>query len=100
MGSSGLIRASGPCLSSARRVGLGVHVADLLQLLRTLAGHRVAAHPADEHHALAGGVLGGQLGDLLLLLQDLADLAGQRLEAVHDAAAVGRREVVDPSRGG
>ena len=78
-------------------VGLGVAVADLLELLRALAGHRVAAHPADEEQALGLGQPAGQLGQRGLLGEHLGDLVGQPLQPGDQPAPVGDREVADPA---
>ena len=78
-------------------VRLGVPVGDLLELLRTLAGHRVAAHPADEEQALVPRRAAWHLGQGLLLREHLRDLLGQPLQARDQPAAVGDGQVADPA---
>src|SRR5271165_1424673 len=85
-----------PVLELGRRVRLGVEVADLLQLLGALPGHRDAAHPAHVHGAVVPGQVRRQVGELLLVVQDLADLIGQGPQSFDDPPPVGQGEVPDP----
>ena len=96
VGTVGVDQCERAVLELGGLVGLRVPVADLLELLRTLARHRVAPHPADEEQALGLGQPAGQLGQRGLLGEDLADLLGQPLQPGDQPAAVRDRQVADP----
>src|SRR5437870_951155 len=55
-----------PVFELGGRIGLGVQVADLLELERALQRHRIAGGAADEISVLAGEEPIGQMGDLCL----------------------------------
>ena len=67
-------------LQLAGRVGLGVDIADLLQLERALEADGIVDAPADEEHVLRIGLLRGKPLDTLLIEQDALDLLRQRSE--------------------
>ena len=64
-------------LQLAGRVGLGVDIADLLQLERALKADRIVDAPADEEHVLRIGLLRCKPLDTLLIEQDALDLLRQ-----------------------
>ena len=63
-------------LQLGARVRLGVEVGDLLELLRRLEGHVVAAHPTDEERARCVGQRRGHRRDPGLGVQHGPDLLG------------------------
>ena len=93
----GAHEGQGAVLELGGRVGLGVHVGDLLQLLGTLEGDVVAAHPSDVEGARGRGEVLGRVGDGVLAGEHLCDLSGQSAEGPHEPATVGRAHVADAS---
>ena len=73
-----LNQADGAVLQLAGGIGLGVDIGDLLQLQGALQPHGVVDVPADEENGLVVEVLGGQILDVLLLIQHLLHTAGQQ----------------------
>ena len=73
-------------LHLARRIRLGPHVADLLQLQRALQRGRVADAAAEEVEVAGVLELMGQRRDVLGVAERVLDLVGQRLEDLHERA--------------
>ena len=71
-------QGDGPVLQLAARCPFCVYVRDLLQLQRALERDRVAQPAAREHEVAVLAVFVGQLDDLLLSGEDVADLVGKR----------------------
>ena len=64
-------------LELAGRIGLGMNVADFLQLQTALHRDRIIDAAADKENILCVGVFGGKPLDPLLVLQGLGDLVRQ-----------------------
>ena len=69
-------------------VGLRVDVGDLLQLQRALQTHGVIHVAADEEDGLMVEVMGGQILDVLLVLQHLLHAAGQQPQLVDEPVVI------------
>ena len=91
-GHLGVEQRDGPVLQLARRVALGVDVADLLELQRALQRHRVAAAAADEHEAAGVDVAPGDRCHLAGAVERALRLVRQRPQGGHQAGLLVARE--------
>ena len=84
-------------LQLRRRIGLGVEVADLLELQRAFAARPRSRRAADEEGVLGVLEVPGQLTISALAREDRRDLVGQRLQRRDQPRAVGDREIAQPA---
>ena len=76
-----------------RRVALGVDVAHFLQLERTLERHRELVAATEVQKVLRIDVVGSEIADFIVELENLLDLTRQFLQGLDDLAALYNRHM-------
>ena len=83
-----LDQGDGAVLELAGGVGLGVDIADLLELQGALQAHGVVQVPADEEDGVVIEVSGGKIGDVLGVIQELLHQVRQGLDLGDDGVVL------------
>ena len=83
-----LDQGDGAVLELAGGVGLGVDIADLLELQGALQAHGIVQVPADEEDGVVVEVPGGKIGDVLGVIQELLHQVRQGLDLGDDGVVL------------